>query len=100
MKKNIQKYLDNLAYFQMAFKMCRKITSTKTERNDRYSWKQNWAREKHLNKQTVQSLQGLRKLHQTLHGIEKVLKSTQQKHILVLRDAKHQTLASSYDKGS
>ena len=40
-KKNIQKYLDNLTYFQIAFKMCRKITSTKPERNDRYSWKQN-----------------------------------------------------------
>ena len=61
--KTIQKYLDNLVDFQMAFKMFRKTISTKAKRNDKYSSKQNWAREKHLNKQIVQSLQGLRNVH-------------------------------------
>ena len=43
--------------------MCRKIIGIKVKRNDRYSLKQNWAREKHLNKQMVQSLQGLKNVH-------------------------------------
>ena len=62
-KKTIQKYLDNLVDFQMAFKMFRKTIGTKVKRNDKYSSKQNWAREKYLNKQIVQSLQGLRSVH-------------------------------------
>ena len=59
-KRNIQQYLDNLVDFQMAFKMCRKTISPKAKRNEIYSSKQNWAREKHLNKQIVHSLQGLK----------------------------------------
>ena len=62
-KKNIQKCLYDLEYFQMAFKMCRKIIDRKAKRNDRYSWKQNWAGGKHLNKQILQNLQGLRNVH-------------------------------------
>ena len=62
-KRDIQNCLDNVAYIQMAFKMCRKIIGKKAKRNDRYSWKQNWAREKHLKKQIPQSLQGLRNVH-------------------------------------
>ena len=62
-RKTIQKYLDSLVDFQMAFKMFRKTIGTKAKRNNKYSSKQNWAREKHLNKQIVQSLQGLRNIH-------------------------------------
>ena len=40
-KKTIQKYLDNLVDFQMAFKMFRKTIGTKVKRNDKYSSKQN-----------------------------------------------------------
>ena len=43
--------------------MCRKTMGTETKLNDRYSSKQNWAREKHLNKQIVQRLQGLKNVH-------------------------------------
>ena len=62
--------------------MCRKTIDAKAKRNDRYSSKQNWAREKHLNKQTVQNLPGLRNVHRILHAIAclnvfgQVLKST------------------------
>ena len=62
-KKTIQKCLDNLVNFQGVFKMCRKTMGTETKLNDRYSSKQNWAREKHLNKQIVQRLQGLKNVH-------------------------------------
>ena len=37
MKKNIQKCLDDLVDFQMAFKMCCETISTKAKRNYRYS---------------------------------------------------------------
>ena len=36
MKKNMQKCLDHLVDFQIAFKMCRKTIGTKAQRNDRY----------------------------------------------------------------
>ena len=62
-KKPIQKCLDNPVNFQGAFKMCRKTMGTETKLNDRYSSKQNWTREKHLNKQIVQRLQGLKNVH-------------------------------------
>ena len=62
-EKNMQKCLDDLVDFQMAFKMCRKTIGAKAKTNDRYSSKHNWAIEKHLNKQMVQNLQGLRSVH-------------------------------------
>ena len=36
MKKNMQKCLDHLVDFQIAFKMFRKTIGTKAQRNDRY----------------------------------------------------------------
>ena len=43
-------------YFQIAFKMYHISNHDNVALYDRYSSKQNWIREKHLNKQMVQSL--------------------------------------------
>ena len=63
MRKHIPKCLDHLVDFYIAFKLCHKTIGTKPERNVRYSSNRNWAREKHLIKQILQSLQGLGNVH-------------------------------------
>ena len=62
---------------------------TKVKINDRYSSKQNWVRQKPLNKQMVQSLQILRKVYilniTSYHmPIPSVTKAPQQTHLSTL----------------
>ena len=104
-EKNIQKCLDHLVDFQIAIKICCKTIGSKAKRNERYSSQQNWTREKHLNKQIVQSLHDCEicALNIACHCMPKyfwsVIEKHSKKHNLFLRHGEHHTPIFWYDKG-